>query len=729
MSTQLLRPYCAVTLGSESAAAIEGPVTIDSSWSPYAQSTVVLHLDDFEAAIDIDPRTPLRATLAPTVTGAFAVNGAGDTVWVPDAGRRFDLGVRSRRVQFEDRTVTLELASDEALLQDYAPLVDDTGPWSLASSLRSVCNYVLSKVIPGATLNAFFSDSFEDGVGPWSTNSADATFRVGTSSARSGNQTLVVFTTTAGGSYQVRRLVTGLVVGRSYTLVAYAQAATNPVTGVAVAVDGIGAGSSRTVSKDDGYVMLTKGFTATSTQHNIRVQGTTSGSGTANALRWDDVAIIDNTMPTDDADVTPVWELTQLFPNPAVRSIVGNWIAGGSNGNLSRETGWAAGSIPAAADLTTATLTTFSGNSGNGQGGAFGQTATLVPYVPVTPGKTYTVYCWALSAQVAKQVKLSCQIFGADGQLLQTGVKLATVNLPVNTWTLVKGTIEIPAVGARLGPFVYADDGVQWANGNTLRTTAWMAHEGVYPTTITWFDGATPADSKYTYEVLGPAHASATTRKPKQPGIDPDSLIWSAGTTAWDFLEALVTAAGLRLFCDELRVWRLVKPDYTVDGSVVLTAGNATAGDDLISREDAQVWAQGVVVRYTWTDADGISRTKDDTAGAAGKVLLVEYRDTPYPGPGAAAAILAAMTARGRVQGVTSLTDYRATPGMQSRASMPGSGQVVGTVRSVQFDTATGLMQVASKGQQEIPADSWAGAADTTWADVADSVTWATYTP
>lgn len=725
MSTQLLRPYCAVTLGSESAAAIEGPVTIDSSWSPYAQSTVVLHLDDFEAAIDIDPRTPLRATLAPTVTGAFAVNGAGDTVWVPDAGRRFDLGVRSRRVQFEDRTVTLELASDEALLQDYAPLVDDTGPWSLASSLRSVCNYVLSKVIPDATLDRLVYDGYEAGIDGWiADTSTNAIWS--TSSPRTGTHSLAIVRLSSAGAGDVvaRKTFAGFTIGKTYRVGAWTRniSATNArivITGM-TAITGITPTST--------YQYVSRDFVATATTHEIGVAGTATAGGTSAGLRFDDFEILELGTSTD-ADVTPVWELTQLFPNPAVRSIVGNWIAGGTNGNLSRETGWAAGSIPAAADLTTATLTTFSGNSGNGQGGAFGQTATLVPYVPVTPGKTYTVYCWALSAQVAKQVKLSCQIFGADGQLLQTGVKLATVDLPVNTWTLVKGTIEIPAVGARLGPFVYADDGVQWANGNTLRTTAWMAHEGVYPTTITWFDGATPADSKYTYEVLGPAHASATTRKPKQPGIDPDSLIWSAGTTAWDFLEALVTAAGLRLFCDELRVWRLVKPDYTVDGSVVLTAGNATAGDDLISREDAQVWAQGVVVRYTWTDADGISRTKDDTAGAAGKVLLVEYRDTPYPGPGAAAAILAAMTARGRVQGVTSLTDYRATPGMQSRASMPGSGQVVGTVRSVQFDTATGLMQVASKGQQEIPADSWAGAADTTWADVADSVTWATYTP
>ncbi|MDZ5145331.1 hypothetical protein [Microbacterium testaceum] len=64
--------------------------------------------------------------------------------------RTFDLTLRDREVRHADGIVTLTLASDEALLSDYAPLEDDLGPFAHQSSLRGVVNYGLSKI--GATL-------------------------------------------------------------------------------------------------------------------------------------------------------------------------------------------------------------------------------------------------------------------------------------------------------------------------------------------------------------------------------------------------------------------------------------------------------------------------------------------------------------------------------------------------------------------------------------------------
>ncbi len=128
----------------------------------------------------------LDAGNAPHVTADLDVAGPGHwaagPVWVPDAGtltaldprltkrvtitaaatytsfgtvtRTFNLGLRDRSVMQLDGTVRLELASDEALLGDYAPLADDIGAFAYQSSLRAVVGYVLGKAIPGAVLAA-----------------------------------------------------------------------------------------------------------------------------------------------------------------------------------------------------------------------------------------------------------------------------------------------------------------------------------------------------------------------------------------------------------------------------------------------------------------------------------------------------------------------------------------------------------------------------------------------
>jgi hypothetical protein len=70
--------------------------------------------------------------------------------WVPGAPRVFDLGLRSRTVDHQSKTVTVDLASDEALLMDYATLTEDGGARAHQASLRAVCNYVLGKI--GASL-------------------------------------------------------------------------------------------------------------------------------------------------------------------------------------------------------------------------------------------------------------------------------------------------------------------------------------------------------------------------------------------------------------------------------------------------------------------------------------------------------------------------------------------------------------------------------------------------
>lgn len=124
-----------VDLGSFTRATCE----LDETRSPHVTATVVIAWSDALPLTILDPRAGTRVVI--TVTD-------GSTV------RVFDLGLRERSVDHSGAEVTLRLASDEALLADYAPLADDYTPLSFSSSVRDITEYVIGQAIPGATLEA-----------------------------------------------------------------------------------------------------------------------------------------------------------------------------------------------------------------------------------------------------------------------------------------------------------------------------------------------------------------------------------------------------------------------------------------------------------------------------------------------------------------------------------------------------------------------------------------------
>lgn len=110
-----------------------GGITLNSSRAPHVQGSIMLTMPDAGLIDDLDSRENRRLV-------------------VDIDGRQFDLGIRRVRPARRDATVSVDVASDEALLADYCPLVDDRAPRALETSLRAVVDYVLSKI--GAQLEA-----------------------------------------------------------------------------------------------------------------------------------------------------------------------------------------------------------------------------------------------------------------------------------------------------------------------------------------------------------------------------------------------------------------------------------------------------------------------------------------------------------------------------------------------------------------------------------------------
>lgn len=185
---------------------------------------------------------------------------------------------------------------------------------------------------------------------------------------------------------------------------------------------------------------------------------------------------------------------------------------------------------------------------------------------------------------------------------------------------------------------------------------------------------------------------------------DAAALTWFPGTSGWDYIEGLTQNVGLRLWCDERRVWRLTARDTPAGAGTILS--EYTDAVDAISRDGA--WCDGVVVEYEWTDDADVRRTRRDIAGgsAASKIRRVNY-STPYPGKGTAKRILDRTIRRARVLELTALSDYDAYPNGPLTASTPNMPVQTGVVERVTFEYPAGLMRVVSRGLVDTRPAAW----------------------
>src|SRR5690606_17210533 len=106
--------------------------------------------------------------------------------------------------------------------------------------------------------------------------------------------------------------------------------------------------------------------------------------------------------------------------------------------------------------------------------------------------------------------------------------------------------------------------------------------------------------------------------------------------------------------------WWLTEVQPTTEGAIVLTP-TATITELTDSMEVAgEEWFDAVVVTYKWTDTFDLNQVAYDAAGPANprNVFTIEYDNTPYPGPGAAAGILNRAQGRGRVLEVVAVSNY-----------------------------------------------------------------------
>jgi len=165
-----------------------GDVTLDEGWAPYAQAVLECPAESTAQLVALDPRTTTRALVETSETfgrvdtladmtsrygggrpAPVTTESTGDVSNITDANfhdwdtpgapyrpsisRTFDLGLRSREIDHNAGTVTLDLASDEAIMQDsYSLYAGETisGRTDFLGTLRDRVPAALDDVDAGA---------------------------------------------------------------------------------------------------------------------------------------------------------------------------------------------------------------------------------------------------------------------------------------------------------------------------------------------------------------------------------------------------------------------------------------------------------------------------------------------------------------------------------------------------------------------------------------------------
>lgn len=393
-----------------------------------------------------------------------------------------------------------------------------------------------------------------------------------------------------------------------------------------------------------------------------------------------------------DADYTPRFDASNDCINPGLEINATGWsiTTGGTGARSTVSPAYGVGCYAATA-TGTGTMGIFAGARMTGER---------------PPNRRISIYFRTNGA--AREVTLYARILNAAGTLHENLVIAQKMSSSV--WQQLGGTFfaHSLAVGFSYQLYIvvstnatnqvhYFDelfDGPEYVVPGTLSGLPGVGDDVLLP--LTPFGGIYGEPAGYNYAWEGTANASRYLRTRQIPR-DPSALQRELGQTDWDHLNTFVRAAGLRLYADEQRKWRLVEDPQTIAGTIEIKDDRLIDGRDTISlRND---YYDVVVLRYTWQQqsyletgaaiVQELSVVDVADAGLGGTNLLYLEYSSPYPGPGGAAALLERSLARGREQTVVGLTDIDTTPGMAVETLLPTSGEHAGYIAAVTFAWST----------------------------------------
>jgi hypothetical protein len=212
--------------------------------------------------------------------------------------------------------------------------------------------------------------------------------------------------------------------------------------------------------------------------------------------------------------------------------------------------------------------------------------------------------------------------------------------------------------------------------------------------------------------------------------IDPLSAVQSPGQSYWDFLDGTLQGANLRLWCDELRVWRLDDKSKIAPGQLSLAYGGTITGlNDGIGLDES--YADAIVVKYSYETDAGNAETAYEAfppgATDVQRVAVIPFSSRPGV-DGAARRLLRRLQGRGRVLSTEAVSRFLVTPTQSFLATLPDGAPVqTGLVSAVTWSFPADRMTVRSRELTDTASSAWAAQpAGRSWSSVAAGISWQT---
>lgn len=170
------------------------------------------------------------------------------------------------------------------------------------------------------------------------------------------------------------------------------------------------------------------------------------------------------------------------------------------------------------------------------------------------------------------------------------------------------------------------------------------------------------------------------------------TLKWLPDQSAWDVLNALVTAANLVLYCDEMGMWWLEESGSTSGTLELKDNDNITSLVESIDR-NAQEFFDYAVVEYRNAGVS-VYRNFGVSGGAISKDAYFLRENIPDPGGNEAQSLVWRAVERGQTWNVEAISNYNARPRQTMTLELTGAPTVTKYIQSVSWNLPTDKMNL-----------------------------------
>lgn len=192
-------------------------------------------------------------------------------------------------------------------------------------------------------------------------------------------------------------------------------------------------------------------------------------------------------------------------------------------------------------------------------------------------------------------------------------------------------------------------------------------------------------------------------------------LVQEPGQSSWDLIVESASRAGVSVYCEPDRTWRIAKPqELSSDTALNLTTGAGGVIIDSNSVYSRENFHNAVCIKYAWKDVSNVDHVVYGHAYvASGPFSLAEigynsyYEERNVPATqaqadAAATARLTALSRRGRSFSIEAVSAYWLRPGATVTATLPEGEQERLLVSAVYFNFPSGSMSVRLRQPEDI---------------------------